>query len=175
VPPEQLIAQFQATVAKKPIYIETDPALSLESVQDLVLALADGFADKPLLLLVDSLQALPMGDFEQRAGLEFWLNGLDQLKLVLNGRLTIIAVSEKNRSSYEEARISGGKGSGNIEYKGEQLLDMRQGSDENTFILEVLKNRDYTCGVPIYLAKVFERGVSNGFLFKLEETYADAY
>ena len=135
-------AHWEAKVRNLPIHVTPDAPGGMEETLAGLKALAKHY-QKPVLLVVDSLQSLPkiQGDSEGRTTIEYWMQYFDHLKLRGEGWLYIILVSEKKRGAYDEARMDGGKGSNAIEYKSEVLLDMRAG-ESNTVIVQCQKFRD---------------------------------
>lgn len=165
-----------STVVDYPIFACTD---RIDEPGEIKAALSElwGRFQRPILLVVDSLQALPPypGAPDERMSLQSWLVALDQLKLDFEGRLTILVTSEKSRGqggvNYEQAALSAGKGSGAVEYKAELVLDLRRSqASPQEVICEVLKNRDGSAHWAVTLRKVLaDPKNENSFTFRLEE------
>jgi replicative DNA helicase len=156
-----------------PLYVCTDPIESAAEISEALAALWEKH-QKPMLLVVDSLQAMPLIAADERLSIQEWMKQLDQLKLDWEGRLTIIVTSEKARGeggrNYSEAKLSSGKGAGGIEYKAEMVLDMRRANEGNEIIVEIVKNRDGVSGVAVRLQPVLANPSNpSSFTFKLEE------
>lgn len=167
---DTLLANFKK-IKKLPIFLETNDSIDPQYIHSLAAAMIDIFPEKRVLMVMDSLQALPRFQMEERQALEHWLVSLDQIKLAFQDKLTIMVTSEKSRGRYDMATKEGGKGTGNIEYKCEQLLDMREAEDNPMQIIaQVVKNRDNARSEDIYLRKQMDRD-GKGFLFKLNEDY----
>jgi len=146
------------------MYVDTGADISPEIIQDYLSQMFEIY-QKPMLLVVDSLQALPRNGVDERHALEAWLCSLDQLKLDWDDNLAIIMTSEKKIGSFGEASIDAGKGTGGIGYKCEILLDMRR--EDDIFLLDIVKNRDGETVANIPLRKVL--AANGGFTYKLEE------
>ena len=99
--------------------------------------------------------------------LQQWLEGLDQLKLDFEGNLVILMTSEKSRGKYEVASKEGGKGTGAIEFKCEQLLDMRTMPGGRVIAIQLVKNRDGICTDDFYLVKQCANPDPSSFIFRL--------
>lgn len=156
-----------------PIYVETDPVREVALLKAMLDEMAVAHPGRPLLLVVDSLQALPALDAEERLSLQLWLKELDQLKLDYDGRLTIVATSEKRRGEagieYDRASLGAGKGAGAIEYKAEMVLDLRRRKDDGNIVCEVVKNRDGLSGTSVDLRPMLaDPKNSQSFCFRLE-------
>lgn len=165
---EDDLANWVMPVAKLPIYHFTD-AIKPDQIKDIVQQAIDTF-NRPVLLVVDSLQAMPPLAENERMSIQYWLLALDQLKLDFEGMLTIVATSEKSRGAdnYDKASMSAAKGTGTIEYKTEVLLDLRMSKDGN-LIIEVVKNRDGVANVAVDLVKVLADNKNKGsFCFRLD-------
>lgn len=101
---------------------------------------------RPVLLVVDSLQSLVSDFKDRRASVDYWVFWFNDLKKKYETKLTVLVISEKNRSSYGMASKSGAKESGGIEYKSEMVLDLyRRGNDPEVKI-ECTYNRDGDTG-----------------------------
>jgi hypothetical protein len=122
-----------------------------------------------MLLLVDSLQALPRIDSDERISLQKWLTELDQLKLDHNGNLVIIVTIEKSKGKYLESSNSAGKGTNAIEYKSEILLDLVAIENSPCINVTVVKHRDGAAGSKVMLTKQLADASPNSFTFLLEE------
>jgi KaiC/GvpD/RAD55 family RecA-like ATPase len=149
------LAEVQGRVSQPPIYISSGALVDDRELDAKVEELV-GRARGQSILVVDSIQALPWIVDDERANLEAWLRRLDSLKLRYEGKLTIIATSEKNYANFEVASLMGGKGSAAMSYKGETVLDLRA-TGPTSVRMEVLKHRD---GI---------KGVSFEFEYELEE------
>jgi len=122
---------------------------------------------KPVLLIVDSLQAVAR-NVEIRTSIDQWLLDLDTLKLKYDGQLTIIVISEKRRGAYGVASVDSAKDSGRVEYKVEQLLDLR--NQEGQIIIECTVNRDGPKGAKVPLNKELQDPENeHSFTFTLNE------
>jgi replicative DNA helicase len=112
-----------------------------------------------LLVVVDSLQKLPMPMAERRNGIDGWLRALEALR---DGpaRPVVLVVSELKRD--EKGRYSGRdatlKESGSIEYTGDLVLFLR-GEDDET---ERLANGGETHGPPKTLTVEWNRDGATG-------------
>lgn len=147
---------YRAPLMEYPLYIYTEPIMDQEELALRIKEALDLHPAKPLILLIDSIQAMyPLGE-DQRVSLEKWVYFFDRLKVQYDGRLTIIVVSELNRSSYDTAKVGGAKGSNSIEYKAECLLDCRADRDSSDIWVEVLANRDGNKGARFRLEKVMK-------------------
>jgi hypothetical protein len=93
------------------------------------------------LVVIDSLQTLPTSIKYKKEGLDSWINRFKQLS---KKEVVVVLVSEQNRAAYGEAKMSGFKGSGDIEYAGSLCIQLLQeeGSDaEDPVQVHVVKNR----------------------------------
>lgn len=110
-----------------------------------------GQINPPALIVIDSIQTLPTRVNFRRSSLDDWIH---RLKAVAKLGYSVLLVSEVSRTSYGEARMSGFKESGEIEYAcsfGATLLD-----DEDTGLIgfHVVKNRHGTeKGLVTYLER----------------------
>lgn len=156
-------------VAEYPLHLHTEPIGDCEEVAERVKEALDIYK-RPVTLLVDSVQALdPIAD-DQRVSLERWVYFFDRLKVEYEGRLTIIMISEKNRMSYGQAGVGGGKGSNVTDYKPETVLDIRWKEGPDTYVIKVSKHRDGMRGEEFELTKVLSKQSNKrSFVFLLEE------
>jgi replicative DNA helicase len=170
--PIEVLRKWVAAVTHYPIYVETEPVKTYEEIKDALEQLWNRHGERPMLLVVDSLQALPPIGPDERTSIQTWLGHFDQLKLTYEGKLTIIVTSEKTRgqagANYDVAILGAGKGSGAVEYKAEIVLDLRRDQATGGIICEVLKHRDGQSGVAIPLVPVLA-DLSNpqSFCFRL--------
>jgi len=94
-----------------------------------------------ILIVVDSLQSLPSSIKYKKESLDSWLNRFKQLT---KKDVIVLAVSEQNRATYGEAKMSGFKGSGDIEYAGSlcmQLLQEEDSDSDDPVEVHIVKNR----------------------------------
>jgi len=127
---------------------------------------------KRTLLIIDSIQALPGDADSKRYNIDNWLVKFDSLKLKHKHQLVTLLISEKNRSSYGQATKAGGKESGTIEYKCEQLFDMRVDPESGLIHFECVANRHGLSNIKTQLAPAYDKS-GNGFTFLLKETGID--
>jgi KaiC/GvpD/RAD55 family RecA-like ATPase len=164
-------ARWAEKVRHLPIFTSPEPPGDRDELLANLKGLAKQYG-KPVLLVVDSLQALPKipGDAEGRTSIEYWMQYFDALKLRGEGWLYIILVSEKKRGAYDEARMDGGKGSNQIEYKAEVLLDMRTAEGGNV-IVQCQKFRDGRKDFRIDFEKVLANPADpSSFTYELRPT-----
>jgi KaiC/GvpD/RAD55 family RecA-like ATPase len=157
-------------VTKLPFYIYTESVSDFVILETRIKEMADLYPEKPLLLIIDSLQALVPVNEDQRVSLEKWLYWADGMKVQYDGRLTILATSEVRRAAYEvKEAIGRAKGTNAVEYKAEVLLNLKEVPDTGEIKVEVAKNRDNIKGATIKLRKVFADPNNNrSFTFCLE-------
>ncbi len=94
----------------------------------------------PALVVIDSVQTLPTQEKHRRTGLDNWIM---TLKSVLHRGYTMLMISEKPRSQYGLANVSGFKESGELEYAC-SLGAMMSGSEVNPdapIKFHIVKNR----------------------------------
>lgn len=108
---------------------------------------------KNVVVVVDSLQKIITDFKDRRASVDYWVFLFNELKQRYENWVTIIVVSEKNRSEYGTASKSGGKESGGIEYTSELVLDLYPSKDKSSIIIECTYNRDGPTGVLSKLIK----------------------
>lgn len=149
------------------LYVETAPC-EIDQLRVYLRELWDKH-EKPMLLVMDSLQALPRGDLEERLGLQKWLEDLDQLKLDFQDQLTIILTSEKTKGSFGTPSKDGGKGTASIGYKCEQLLDLREDKASGLIFVDLVKNRDGAKFQNFCLELVMLTKDPNSFIFELRD------
>lgn len=96
----------------------------------------------PCLVVVDSIQKVASSITYRRESLESCVHKLEALKKYGHH---VIMVSEKNRSHYGEASMSGYKESGELEYAADTAFDMLKPveDDGGTTDLFITKNRHY--------------------------------
>lgn len=156
-------------VSTLPLYVDNDE-VTFEEITQIVSSLREEYPNKRVILIVDSLQAMVSDHKNERGDIDGWLVFLDGLKLKYEDILTTILSIEMNRDSYGKISKSGGKGSGRIEYKCEQLLGMSINEKAQCIGLECLLNRDGPAHVFTQLEQVREDpNNAASFIFKLQE------
>lgn len=155
-----------------PIYVDTSPDVTIDAIRSYLDDMLELYK-RPVLLVVDSLQALPRFGAEERTALEQWLCQLDQIKLDYGANVVIIVTSEKRRGTYNEATKEGGKGTGAIEFKAELLLDVRTEPDSPVIYVQIVKNRDGATSGDLMFQRKLAGPNSSSFCFKLEEFYGE--
>lgn len=164
--------QMYDWICNKDIFLSHDP-VTPEQFYETAVAFVKFFPDKPCLIFLDSIQALRKDYADRRAGIDKWLDCIEDLKMEYEDRLVIVCTSEKNRSAYGETYKGGSKESGSIEYKAEQLLDLAA-MDNGMIRVTILENRDGPDGVregQVYLEKVLEDGTNpRSFIYRLQES-----
>lgn len=169
---ENTLKKYYNSMKSLPIFVDSSYQMSLELIHDYADEALQEF-QKPILLVVDSLQALPKSKEDERMALQHWMEGLDQIKLDFKGNVTILMTSEKSRGKYEVATKEGGKGTGSIEFKCEQLLDLREIKGSSLIAASVVKNRDGTCSQDILLSKNLQTQDARSFTFLLNQASAE--
>ena len=159
---DRLLSSF----SQLPIYIASGIVTGPEELERVAEELVTQTEDYAF-LIVDSIQALPRISEEERANLEAWSKALDRIKLQHDGRLIIIATSEKGYAHFEQASLAGAKGSSAISYKGELIADFRTIAPGRIRV-EIVKNRDGARGVCFDLELQLEDPkVPSSFIFML--------
>ena len=129
-----------------------------------------------VMLVVDSLQAMPTLNDNKRYSIDQWLNGLDRIKLNHEQNLVILTPVEKRKGAYDSMGLDGGKESGSIEYKSEMVFNLSKPKDMETgrptgFInLTCLKDRDGPSNYIVTLKPTLVIPHDKGsFCYRLEE------
>jgi replicative DNA helicase len=116
-----LEAAEKAREELKNFIIETDRGLTIDKIRSQIAALRRQTGIPWILIVVDSLQKLPMRDLkERRAAIDSWLRGFEALKAE-DPELAVILISELSREGKKP------KESGDIEYTGHFLLELEAG------------------------------------------------
>lgn len=168
---QERLRELITPVIEYPIYVCTDAVTEYEEINTALKHLWERHK-KPMLLVVDSLQALPLIAEDERLSIQKWLGLFDQCKLDWEGKLTIIITSEKSRGSdnYDRASLQSAKGSGASEYKAEMVFDLRRNKENGNVILEVIKNRDGLSGVAFELRPgLSDMNNKQSFTFRMED------
>lgn len=160
-----------AKINDYPMHIHTETITGPEALEQRIKECALKYP-VPFLVLIDSIQAMDrIQGLTERESLERWAYFFDQMKLDLEGRATLMFISEKNRQSYGTQGAGGGKGSNVVDYKPETILDIRYNEETDTFTVKVSKHRDGLKGAKFELRKVMsDKNSSRSFTFLLEET-----
>jgi KaiC/GvpD/RAD55 family RecA-like ATPase len=157
-------------VMELPFFVYTESVKDFEVIEKRIEEMSRAFPTKPLMFMVDSLQALTPVTEDQRVSLEKWLYWADSMKIQYDGRLTILMTSEVRRAAYEAQEAVGrAKGTNAVEYKAEVLLNLKEMKDTGQIKVEIAKNRDNIKGGVIKLEKMFSDPSNNrSFMFKLK-------
>lgn len=166
----ETLRRYRKPLAGLPLHIFTDPPSTAEEITELIDEAAALYPNKRIILLVDSVQAMPSVAEDRALSLEQRMGLFDQLKLRHEGRLTILVVSEINRAAYgQEQGLGAGKGSNSLEFKAETLFDLREDKSTGMIRLKVAKHRDGAKGAVFLLKKVMtEPDNHTSFAFLLE-------
>lgn len=160
---------YRASVDGLEMHLHTEPIQQLQEFEERVRECWELYK-RPFLVLYDSIQASDRMTDDQRVSLENWVYFLDRIKVEYQSRITIIMISEKNRSSYGTQGTGGGKGSNVVDYKPETVLDIKWNPDDDTFTLHVSKHRDGPRGQTFLLQKVFsDANNKRSFCYLLEQ------
>lgn len=170
----ETLKKYFAPLKNLPIFVDTSADISAEQIRSYLTQMWDVYK-RPMLLVVDSLQALPRFGVEERLALETWLGVFDQLKLDFDGRLVTIMTSEKRRGTYGEAGKDGGKGTGSIEFKCEILIDVRVELDSPVIKAQIVKNRDGATTGDLLFQRRLATDHPNSFTFTLENYVQEDY
>jgi hypothetical protein len=93
----------------------------------------------PALLVVDSVQTLPTSVKFSKQSLDDWIR---RFKNLTKKGYAIMFISEKARSEYGEANLSGYKGSGDLEYGGTMCAQLLADPDDEDIVqYHIMKNR----------------------------------
>jgi replicative DNA helicase len=139
--------------------IITDRRLSIDRIRSHILNMRRTIEQEHILIVIDSLQKLPMKDLrDRRAAIDRWLRDFEELKAE-DPNLAILMVSELSREGQKP------KESGDIEYTGHFLLrfernqaeeDLLQHEDDCIRNLWIEYARDVATGGPIKYKADFE-------------------
>lgn len=142
----------------KNFIIKTERNLEIEEIKSDILQVRQLAEKREVLIVIDSLQKLPMTDLkDRRAAIDRWLRDFEALK-TNDPYLTIILISELSREKQQP------KESGDIEYTGHFLLrletnlsesEMKKGDDHKRKI-RLEYGRDVALKKPIPLRADFE-------------------
>lgn len=141
--------QTKTFLEKYPFTIidEAEGDIDNEYLEQIVHAVYEKHPKKRILLVLDSIQALPRIREKDIQNTDTWVLTIDRIKKFYQGYLTILCTSEKNKASYKEAVVGGSKGSGSIEYKAELLLDMQAATEERPLgLITIAAGRDVPRG-----------------------------
>lgn len=102
----------------------------------------------PAIILVDSIQRVPVSSDDYLQGLNRWINRFEEIK---QQGYTVILVSEVNRQSYSgEPRLDCFKDSGRLEYASTYALFLQE-ADAGMIRPYIVKNRHYKYKGPLGL------------------------
>jgi KaiC/GvpD/RAD55 family RecA-like ATPase len=167
----ETLKRYRKPLVGLPLHVYTEPPSGLEEIGVMVDQAMEAYQGRHVVLLVDSVQAMPRLADEGNVSIEMYMGFFDQLKLRHEGRLTILVVSEINRAAYgQEQGLGAGKGSNSLEFKAETVFDMREDKAQPGVIkLKVAKHRDGQKGATFFLKKVMaEESNQTSFVFLLE-------
>jgi replicative DNA helicase len=108
------------------LFVDASPP-SQEELAARVAAARRRAGDRPLLVVIDSLQKLPMRLDERRAAVDEWLRRFERIRLEHNAALILISEIKRGSSGYE-AREDAFKESGGIEYTADLALTLTRPS-----------------------------------------------
>jgi hypothetical protein len=91
----------------------------------------------PALLVIDSIQTLPLHILHRRSTLDQWLT---TFKSIANKGYTVLLISEMNRNAYGDVKISSYKESGGIEYAGSMCAQLHE-TEGGMLEFHCVKNR----------------------------------
>ena len=143
----------------KNFIIKTERNLNIEEIKSDILQVRQLAEKREVLIVIDSLQKLPMTDLkDRRAAIDRWLRDFEALK-TNDPYLTIILISELSREKQQP------KESGDIEYTGHFLLrletnlsesEMKEKGDDHKRKIRLEYGRDVALKKPIPLRADFE-------------------
>ncbi len=119
--------------------------------------------DKDILIIVDSLQKLPLWNMSDRRGnIDSWLRAFETARDSFG--VTFLIISELARGTYDNASIDSFKESGDIEYTADLAIQMKKGKGANldyAIELHAVANRNGDTGIistyrPLYAISTFE-------------------
>ena len=119
--------------------------------------------DKDILIIVDSLQKLPLWNMSDRRGnIDSWLRAFETARDSFG--VTFLIISELARGTYDDASIDSFKESGDIEYTADLAIQMKKGKGANldyAIELHAVANRNGDTGIistyrPLYAISTFE-------------------
>lgn len=162
--------EWQTYLNSIPLYIVNERIQEEEVFINHLKALYDVYK-KPVLVVVDSLQAMPKVMPDERLNIQYWMEFFDTIKVKTEGRVYFLITCEKKRGAYEEARMDGGKGSNAIEYKSEVMLDIRRDPATGELILHCKKFRDGLSDFKVFFRKqLSDPQDERSFTYVLEES-----
>lgn len=110
-----------------------------DDIADLDALVANRDFPAPGLIVVDSIQTLPINFRYNKESMDDWLR---RFKGLTQRGYTLLLISEKARSQYGAAELSGYKGSGDIEYSGTLCAHILADEDDESLLkFIIVKNR----------------------------------
>lgn len=130
------------------LYVENDRKLAEDTISSQVEHVKALTGHDRVLIVVDSVQKLPMNLTSRREGIDNWIRFLEGLRDRENAAL--ILISELARSGYEQCGISSWKESGDLEYSFDHMIQLKR------------KNPDDPKGVELSLNMIASRELEPG-------------
>lgn len=141
----------------KRLFVERERFFKVELVENRVRELKTLAGDRPCLVILDSLQKLPMTNLsDRRASIDGWMRGLENIRSRYS--VVILVASELKRptqgTSYKPSEVSL-KESGDIEYSADLVLTLDRNENGDEYVTEkapdaatmrILYNRDGQTG-----------------------------
>ncbi len=157
-------------LSKIPFWVVNNISLASLDTQVGKLVQGNGRKKQTVMLVVDSLQKLPKKfEGDKRLSADHWMEGVDQLKLKYESNFVALVISEKGRWAYDEAALGGSKESGDNEYTGEIILDLRTNKKTRDLICTVVKDRDGCAGTEVVFTKeLSDPNNPRSFIYKLK-------
>lgn len=164
------LKQYRKAVYDIPLHIHTEQIEKSDILYQRVEELFETYGqESKALLVIDSFQALDKIAKDERISLESWAYFFDVMKLKFGGRLTIISVSEKTKSSYGSEELGAGKGTNSVDYKNETILNISETAD-GRLAVKVIKQRDGVKGAKFYFEReLMDKENPRSFTFNLKE------
>ncbi|MGK5083123.1 DnaB-like helicase C-terminal domain-containing protein [Bdellovibrionota bacterium FG-1] len=141
-------AQDGLRPAIRTLFIENDRRLTEEIILSQIRHVKKLTGHDRVLLVVDSVQKLPMNLGARREGIDGWIRFFENVRDTENA--TIIVISELARSGYEQCGISSWKESGDLEYSFDHMIQLTR------------KNRDDPQGKELTLNMIASRELEPG-------------
>lgn len=141
-------AREQVVNMTKTFYVENDRRISEESIlRQIEQAKIQSGRDR-ILIVVDSLQKLPMNLTTRREGIDNWIRFFEAVRDQENA--TLILISELSRSGYDNCGINSWKESGDLEYSFDHMMQLKKKNPDDPqgteLILNMIASRELESG-----------------------------
>ncbi len=141
-------SKVQVEEQSRTLFIENDRRLNEDVILSHIRRVKEQTGHDKVLIVIDSVQKLPMNLMNRREGIDSWIRFLENIRD--NENASLIVISELARSGYDQCGIGSWKESGDLEYSFDHMMQFKRKNPDDPegtdMVLNMIASRELESG-----------------------------